>query len=94
MDNKRRLYRLIEKYINDFKGDAVESIYGKGSTIKIHTINFGVTSSTILLEAIVILGETINEDVIDNSLAEILIRDSMIYFFPEHHIRTIIRFDV
>jgi hypothetical protein len=94
MDNKRRLYRLIEKYINDFKGDSVESIYGKGSTIKIHTINFGVTSNTILLEAIVILGETINEEVIDNSLAEILVRDSMIYFFPEHHIRTIVRFDV
>jgi hypothetical protein len=93
MDNKRRLYRLIEKYLNDFKGDAVESIYGKGSTIKIHTINFGVTSNTILLEAIVILGETINEEVIDNSLAEILVRDSMIYFFPEHHVRTYIRFD-
>jgi hypothetical protein len=53
MDNKRRLYRLIEKYINDFKGDAVESIYGKGSLIKVHTINFGVTSKTMILEAIV-----------------------------------------
>jgi hypothetical protein len=94
MDNKRRLYRLIEKYINDFKGDAVESIYGKGASIKVHTISFGVTSKTMLLEAIVILGDTINEEVIDNSLAEILVRDSMIYFFPEHHIRTIVRFDV
>lgn len=94
MDNKRRLYRLIEKYINDFKGDAVESIYGKGSSIKVHTISFGVTSKTMILEAIVILGDTINEETIDNSLAEVLIRDSMVYFFPEHHIRTYIRFDV
>jgi hypothetical protein len=94
MDNKRRLYRLIEKYINDFKGDAVESIYGKGSSIKVHTINFGVTSKTMILEAIVILGDTINEETIDNSLAEVLIQDSMIYFFPEHQIKTYIRFDV
>jgi hypothetical protein len=94
MDNKRRLYRLIEKYINDFKGDAVESIYGKGSTIKIHTINFGITNKTMMLEAIVILGDTINEETIDNSLAEVLIQDSMIYFFPEHQIKTYIRFDV
>lgn len=94
MDNKRRLYRLIEKYINDFKGDAVESIYGKGSSIKVHTISFGVTSNTMVLEAVVILGDTINEETIDNSLAKVLIQDSMIYFFPEHQIKTYIRFDV
>lgn len=94
MDNKRRLYRLIEKYINDFKGDAVESIYGKGSSIKIHTINFGVTNKTMMLEAIVILGDTINEEIIDNTLAEVLIQDSMVYFFPEHQVKTYIRFDV
>ena len=43
MDNKRRLCRLIERFVNDFQGEAVESIYGKGSTIKIHTADFGVT---------------------------------------------------
>jgi hypothetical protein len=94
MDNKRRLYRLIEYYINDFRGDAVESFYGKGSTIKIHTITFGVSNNTILIEAIVILGDTINEEVIDNSLVEVLIRDSMVHFFPEHQIKTLIRWDV
>jgi hypothetical protein len=94
MDNKRRLYRLIEAYLNGFKGSDVELMYGKGSTIKVHTITFGVTNNVILLEAIVVLGETINEEVIDNSLAEVLIQDSMIYFFPEHQIKTLIRFDV
>ena len=72
----------------------MESIYGKGSSIKVHTINFGVTSKTMILEAIVILGDTINEETIDNSLAEVLIQDSMIYFFPENQIKTYIRFDV
>ena len=40
MDKKQRLYRLIESYINDFKGDAVQEMYGTGTKIKIHTINF------------------------------------------------------
>ena len=39
MDNKRRIYRLLERYINEFKKDAVESFYGKGSTIKIQIFN-------------------------------------------------------
>jgi hypothetical protein len=94
MDNKRRLYRLIEKYINDFKGDAVESIYGKGSLIKVHTVTFGISDNSVLVEVIVLLGETINEEILDTSLAEILIQDALVYFFPEQQIKTLIRWDV
>ena len=94
MDNKRRLYRLIEKYINDFKGDAVESIYGKGSLIKVHTVTFGISDNSVLVEVIILLGETINEEILDTSLAEILIQDALVYFFPEQQIKTLIRWDV
>jgi hypothetical protein len=94
MDNKRRLCRLIERFVNDFQGEAVESIYGKGSTIKIHTVDFGVTTNVIQIEAIVMLGDVINEDVLVGTLAEVLIRESMVYFFPDSVIKTYIRFDV
>jgi hypothetical protein len=94
MDNKRRLCRLIESFINDFQIEAVESIYGKGSTIKIHTIDFGVTTNVIQIEAIVMLGDVINEDVLVGTLAEVLIRESMVYFFPDSAIKTYVRFDV
>ena len=94
MDNKRRLCRLIERFVNDFQGEAVESIYGKGSTIKIHTVDFGVTTNVIQIEAIVMLGDVINEDVLVGTLAEVLIRESMVYFFPDSIIKTYIRFDV
>ena len=94
MDNKRRLCRLIESFINDFQIEAVESIYGKGSTIKIHTVDFGVTTNVIQIEVIVMLGDVINEDVLVGTLAEVLIRESMVYFFPDSIIKTYIRFDV
>jgi len=94
MDNKRRLYRLIENYINEFKGDAVESFYGKGTKIKVHTITFGITSKSIILEAVVVLGELINEEIMSIDLAEFLVRESMVYFFPEHQIKTFVRWDV
>lgn len=94
MDNKRRLCRLIEMFINDFQNEAVECVYGKGTTIKIHTIDFGVTTNVIKLEAVIILGDVINEDVLNGTLAEVLIRDSMVYFFPDSIIKTYVRFDV
>jgi len=94
IDKKQRLFRLIESYLNEFKGDAVEEVYGKGTKIKIHTINFSVTSKSVILESVIVLGETINESVMDRSLADILIQDALIYFFPDYHIKTYVRFDV
>ena len=94
MDRKRRIFRLIEVYLNDFRGSAVEEMYGKGTKIKVHTITFGVTSKSIILEAVVVLGELINEEIMTIDLAEFLVRESMVYFFPEHQIKTYVRFDV
>ena len=94
MDKKRRLFRLIESYINDFQGDAVQEMYGKGSRIKIHNLNFSVTKSVVLLEAVIVLGDLITEEHIDKKLAEILIQDALVYFFPETSVKTYVRFDV
>jgi hypothetical protein len=94
MDNKRRLYRLLESYLNGFEGHLVERIYGQKSYIKVHNISFGTSNNSVLIELVVVLGEKINEDVVDSSLAEILIQDAIVYFFPEKKIKTLVRFDV
>ncbi len=94
MDRKRKLSRLIESYMNDFRGDAVQEVYGKGSYIKIHNLNFSVTQQSVLLEAVIILGDLITEEHIDRKLADVLIQDATVYFFPEYSIKTYVRFDV
>lgn len=94
LDNKRRFFRLIESYINDFRGDAVREFYGNNAKIKVHTMNTGVKDKSIMLEVVVMLGDTINEDVMNDTLAHVLIQDSMVYFFPDTNVRTYVRFDV
>ena len=94
LDKKRRIFRLIENYINDYQGDSVQTMYGKGAYIKIHNINYSITQKSILMEAVIILGDLITEEVMDRGLADILINDAMIYFYPEYSIKTYIRFDV
>lgn len=93
-DRKRRVIRLIENYINDFQGKAVEEIYGKNSSIKIKDIRYSTTVKSIVIEAKVVLGDIINESVIDRSLADILIQDAIIYFYPEHSVKCYVNFDV
>ena len=94
MDNKRRLYRLIENYINDFKGDSVKLFYGEGSYIKIHNINFGISDNSVMIEVIVLLGGVINEDILDTSMAEVLVSDCLVYFFPDQKLKLMVRWDV
>jgi hypothetical protein len=94
LDKKRRLFRLIENYVNDFRGDAVREFYGEKSRIKIHTMTHSFSTNVLLFEIVIILGETINESVMDDTLAIILVQDSMIYFYPEFKIQTYVRFDV
>jgi len=94
LDKKQRLYRLLEIYINDYRGDAVQEMYGNGTKVKIHNINYSISTKSILIESIVILGDTINESIMDKNLVDIIIQDAMVYFYPEFSLRSYVRFDV
>jgi hypothetical protein len=94
MDRKKRIFRLIEVYLNEFKGSAVEEMYGKGTQIKIHSISDSIKDKSLLIEAVIVLGNTINEEVMDRELADVLIQDALVYFYPEYSIKTMVRWDV
>jgi hypothetical protein len=94
LDKKQRLFRLIENYMNDFQGDAVQEMYGNGARIKVHSMNNSYTEKSILFEIVIVLGDKINESVMDKTLANILIQDALVYFFPDQKIKTYVRFDV
>jgi hypothetical protein len=94
-DKKRRFYRLLEAYMNNSRKDAVESIYGKNSKIKIHNWTYNTKGDQFIFELIVVLGDTINESVIDKDMAEALLEDALVYFFPDvKKISCMVRFDV
>jgi len=94
LDKKQRLFRLIESYMNDYQGNAVQEMYGDGARIKVHSMTHSYTEKSILFEIVIVLGNTINESVMDKTLANILIQDALVYFFPDQKIKTYIRFDV
>jgi hypothetical protein len=93
MDRKRRIFRLIEVYLNDFRGSAIEEMYGNGTKIKIHSISDSIKDKSILIEAVIVLGDSINEEVMDRELADVLIQDALVYFYPEYSIKTMVRWD-
>ena len=55
LDRKQRLFRLIENYMNDFHKEAVREIYGEGSLIKVHSMNYSYSTKSVLFEIVVII---------------------------------------
>lgn len=94
MDKKKKIFRLIEHYINEFKGPIIKEAYGENSKIKIHNISYSISQKTVLIEAVVVLGDKINEEVIDRAFADYVINDAVPYFFPDVSVKTMIRWDV
>ena len=94
-DKKQRFYRLLETYMNESRKEEVELMYGKDAKIKIHNWTHNVKGDQFIFELIVVLGDTINESVIDTNLAEVLLEDALVYFYPEvKKISCMVRFDV
>jgi hypothetical protein len=81
--------------MNDSRKEDLELMYGSGSKIKVHNWTHNEKGDTFIFELIVVLGDTINESVIDTNLAEVLLEDALVYFYPEvKKISCMVRFDV
>lgn len=93
MTKKKRFLRLLEVAIEEIYGESIREMYGNGSKIKIHNMNQSFSTKSIIFETIIVLGETINENVLDRTLADYVVQDSLQHFFPEYHIKTLIRWD-
>ena len=94
MDNREFYSKLIERYINVARKTSLEEFYGKGSEVKITNLNFGVTPKSVVVSMTIKLGETINEDVMEKDMAELLLIQSFKFFLRGTEITTVVNWDV
>ena len=79
--------------MNVIKKNDVELMYGKGTKIEVRNINPSISSNSITVEVVIILGEVINEEVLDSSLTPYLIQDILELIFPDVMTKTIVSWD-
>jgi hypothetical protein len=94
MKDKERIIRILEHYINVLKKNEVELMYGKNSQIKIRGFDYRISNKSIYVEAKIILGDIIDESVLDRSLADLLIQDSIVYVYDDVPVKVSIDYDV
>ena len=96
-DNLNDFYTRYKntKFCNSFFSvDTIEEFYGKGTKIKIRSLSYSLKSNILLVDAVVVLGEIITEEVLETTLAEVLILDSMKFFYPDYKVNTMVKCDV
>lgn len=91
---KKKLYRIIDFHLNTKNSKQIEEFYGKGTKIKIRSLSYSLKSNILLVDAVVVLGEIITEEVLETTLAEVLILDSMKFFYPDYKVNTMVKCDV
>lgn len=94
MKDKERIIQILEHYMNVLKKNEVELMYGKNSTIRIKNLEYSITNKSLFMEARIVLGDTIDESVLDRSLADLLIQDSIVYIFDDLPVKVSVEWDV
>jgi hypothetical protein len=90
-----RIRNMMETYLNNLKKNEIETMYGLDTKVKIHNLSFPSRGRSILIEVVIVLGQTINEEVLDRRLVDYLIQDMIPYFFPEiESVKVMARWDV
>jgi hypothetical protein len=56
-------------------------------------LDYTTQGNFVLVEAKIILGEIINEEVLDRELIDYVIQDALVYFFPEQPVKVMVTWE-
>ena len=95
MNSKGKNYaRLLEKVLNKVRKEHLESFYGEGTKIKIRSVNFSHTKKECIVDAVIILGPIICEDVLEDVILQYEILDVAELYLDGYRVGIQIKFDV
>ena len=84
----------MNKYLDLSCQDSIDSFYGVGTKIKVKNLSYSLINNLILVDVGILLGDTISEEVMENTMCDLLIRETLDPIFPEQHIKVMISWDV
>lgn len=84
----------MNRYLAESCQDTIDSFYGVDTKIKVKNLSFSLSNNLILVEVKIILGKVISEEVMENVMCDLLVREAIEPIFPEQHIKVMISWDV
>lgn len=94
MDVKENIKNLIEEMINGVYKNELEQMYGNNSVFSIRDIGYSPSSKTLYIDSKIILGDVINESVMDSEMITLLLSDGIKFFYNDVNLSLTVSFDV
>jgi hypothetical protein len=94
MDNRRKIYRIIERHVNKKRKESLESFYGINTKIKVNHINFGITSKSVIIDCIVNLGDEISEEILIPDMVDALVKEIVFIIYSDLKIYVQVSWDI
>jgi len=83
----------MNRYLAESCQDTIDSFYGTGTKIKVKNLSYSLSNNLILVEVKIELGEVISEEVMENEMCDLLIRETIEPIYPEQHIKVMISWE-
>jgi hypothetical protein len=83
----------MNRYLAENYQDTIDFYYGVGTKIKVKNLSYSLSNNLILVEVKIELGEVISEEVMENEMCDLLIRETIEPIYPEQHIKVMISWD-
>lgn len=83
----------MNKYLDLSCQDSIDSFYGVGTKIKVKNLSYSLINNLILVDVGILLGDPISEEVMENTMCDLLIRETIEPIFPEQHIKVMISWE-
>lgn len=94
MENMDKIIHLIESYINNIRKRELNFMYGEGSRVEVQNLQYLTTSKSLLIDCTVIFGQTIDEEMFNIEFLEILMSDTIAFFFDDIKLVISVTYDV
>lgn len=94
MDTNNKIFNLVDNYVNNLRKEEFLNFYGNGAVLKTKTIGYSSNNKSLFVEAHLTIGDDFVDDIIDSSLCEILIGNSLKYLYPNQNVTYIITFGI
>lgn len=91
---KQKIFCTIERMINEHRKSELCEFYGKNSILNVKTIGYSTNRKSLYVEAHITIGDDFSDEILDTSMAEVLIGDSLKYIYPNVGVSYIITWDV
>lgn len=85
---------VAEKLLNVLEKKYIDEFYGKGTYLKIRNVTFSPTKKSCIVDCVVILGETLNESVLNDDMTRLLVITIMEKLLYHYTINVMVSYDV